>query len=288
IIMLNVFPPDHVNDLPEVEPNQPESALVDENEELEEEEEELKDEDEFEEEEPQELLLLQDECVVERRRMHWSKRKGRQRISIMVRLIADLGNEVRCSVGKREVVLEDLIKEFGNAKERVKCKKLKKELEEARSSNTLLSIQKERFERDLYWTRVQAHEFYQEMIRREFVFEERPNEAIDVPVEDKESPSSKPRGSFRDSYIDAAIVAERARHANAGNNASRSGPARGQVTAPVVRECTFARFMKCNPDNLCGTEGAVELRRWFEKMEMTFGISEYAEYKKVKFAAVTL
>ncbi|GJX26541.1 putative reverse transcriptase domain-containing protein [Tanacetum coccineum] len=84
--------------------------------------------------------------------------------------------------------------------------------------------------------------------------------------------------------IDAAIAAERARQANAGNNASGSGQARGQA-AVVVRECTFAGFMKCIPDNFCGTEGAVELRRWFEKTEMIFGISECAEDKKVKFAA---
>ncbi|GJZ65989.1 hypothetical protein Tco_0622685 [Tanacetum coccineum] len=51
--MVNVFPPDHVNDIPEVEPNQPEPALVDENEEPKEEE-EFEDEEEFEEEEPQE------------------------------------------------------------------------------------------------------------------------------------------------------------------------------------------------------------------------------------------
>ncbi|GJS19223.1 putative reverse transcriptase domain-containing protein [Tanacetum coccineum] len=88
--------------------------------------------------------------------------------------------------------------------------------------------------------------------------------------------------------VNAAIATERARHVNAGNNASGSGQARGQVTTPVVRECTFARFMKCNPHNLCGTEGAVELRRWFEKTKMTFGISECAEDKKVKFAAATL
>ncbi|GKD95485.1 hypothetical protein Tco_1379382 [Tanacetum coccineum] len=88
--------------------------------------------------------------------------------------------------------------------------------------------------------------------------------------------------------VNAAIATERARHVNAGNNASGSGQARGQVTAPVVRECTFAGFMKCNPDNLCGTEGAVELRRWFEKTKMTFGISECAKDKKVKFVAATL
>ncbi|GJU09816.1 putative reverse transcriptase domain-containing protein [Tanacetum coccineum] len=88
--------------------------------------------------------------------------------------------------------------------------------------------------------------------------------------------------------VDATITAERARHANVGNNASGSGQAMGQVTAPVVRECTFAGFMKCNPDNFRGIEGAVELRRWFEKTEMTFGINECAEDKKVKFAATTL
>ncbi|GJV26423.1 putative reverse transcriptase domain-containing protein [Tanacetum coccineum] len=34
--------------------------------------------------------------------------------------------------------------------------------------------------------------------------------------------------------------------------------------------------------------GAIKLRRWFEKTEMTFGISECAEDKKVKFAAAIL
>ncbi|GJW16850.1 hypothetical protein Tco_0024286 [Tanacetum coccineum] len=48
-------------------------------------------------------------------------------------------------------------------------------------------------------TRVQAYEFYQEMIRKGVVFEKRPNEAIDVSVEDEESPSSEPQGSPRDS-----------------------------------------------------------------------------------------
>ncbi|GKG16390.1 hypothetical protein Tco_0358713, partial [Tanacetum coccineum] len=68
--------------------------------------------------------------------------------------------------------------------------------------------------------------------------------------------------------VDAAIAAERARQANIRNNSSGSRQARGQVTAPVVRECTFAGFMKCNLDNFCGTERVVELRRWFEKTEM--------------------
>ncbi|GJW64245.1 putative reverse transcriptase domain-containing protein [Tanacetum coccineum] len=120
-------------------------------------------------------LLFQDDCVVVRQRMHWSRRKEKQRTSIM------------------------LIEKLGNAEDKVECKKLKKELEEARFSNTFLRMQNERVERDLYWTRVRAHEFYQEMIHRGFVFEERPNEAIDVPIEDENSPSSEPQGSPRDS-----------------------------------------------------------------------------------------
>nr|GEW36230.1 hypothetical protein [Tanacetum cinerariifolium] len=88
--------------------------------------------------------------------------------------------------------------------------------------------------------------------------------------------------------IDAAIVAEQARHANAGNDATGSGPIRGQDAAPAVHECTFARFMKCNPTAFHGTERAVELRRWFEKIKSVFRISKCAEGKKIKFVAATL
>ncbi|GKB02915.1 hypothetical protein Tco_0831004, partial [Tanacetum coccineum] len=127
------------------------------------------------------------------------EKKGKAKDKYYSKLIADLGNEVRSSVEEGAAAMENLDRKLGNAEERNECKKLKKELKDARSSNTLLSMQKEQVERDLYWTRVQAHEFYQEMIRRGVVFEERPNEAIDVLVEDEESPSSEPRGSPRDS-----------------------------------------------------------------------------------------
>ncbi|GJT79161.1 putative reverse transcriptase domain-containing protein, partial [Tanacetum coccineum] len=52
--------------------------------------------------------------------------------------------------------------------------------------------------------------------------------------------------------VDTTIAAERARHANVGNDARGSGPARG----------------------------AVELLRWFEKTESVFGISKCVEGKK--------
>ncbi|GKC85784.1 hypothetical protein Tco_1141501 [Tanacetum coccineum] len=88
--------------------------------------------------------------------------------------------------------------------------------------------------------------------------------------------------------VNAAIAAERARHANVGNDARESRPTRGQDAAPTTRECTFVGFMKCNPTTFCYTEGAVELLRLFEKTENVFGISDCVEDKKVRFAAATL
>ncbi|GJY04499.1 putative reverse transcriptase domain-containing protein [Tanacetum coccineum] len=88
--------------------------------------------------------------------------------------------------------------------------------------------------------------------------------------------------------VDTAIAAERARQANVRNDASRSRPVKGRDTAPAVHECTFSGFMKCNPAAFRGVEGAVELRRWFEKTESVFKINECAKDKKVKYAAATL
>ncbi|GJZ22297.1 putative reverse transcriptase domain-containing protein [Tanacetum coccineum] len=88
--------------------------------------------------------------------------------------------------------------------------------------------------------------------------------------------------------VDAAIAVERERQAKVRNDASGSRPVRGQDTAPAICECTFDGFIKCNPTVFCRIEGAVELRRWFEKTESVFGISECAESKKVRFAVATL
>ncbi|GKF02714.1 putative reverse transcriptase domain-containing protein, partial [Tanacetum coccineum] len=182
-------------------------------------------------------------------------------------MILDLGNEVCSSVEQGTAAMEKLVEKLGNTEDKVECKRLKKELEESKFSNTFLCMQNERVKRDLYWTRVQAHDFYQEMIRKGFVFEERLNEAIDVLIKDEKSPSSESRGSPHDSImppksapmtqvairrmikesVDAAIANERARQANVKNDASGSGPERGQDTVPAVRECTFAGFIKCNP-----------------------------------------
>ncbi|GKA70803.1 putative reverse transcriptase domain-containing protein [Tanacetum coccineum] len=50
------------------------------------------------------------------------------------------------------------------------------------------------------------------------------------------------------------------------------------------------RIFSCSHsnENFCGTEGAVGLTRWFEKLESQFGISNVAEGDRVKFASSTL
>nr|GEY76261.1 hypothetical protein [Tanacetum cinerariifolium] len=178
------------------------------------------------------------------------EKKGKAKDKYYGKLIMDLGNEVKSSVEEGAAAMENLVRKLGNAEEKAECKKLKKELEEARFSNTLLRMQKERVERDLYWTRVQAHEFCQEMIRRGVII---------MPLKSAPLTQASVWRMIKES-VDVAIAAERARQANVGNNASGSGQARG----------------------------AVELRRWFERTEMTFRINECAEDKKVKFAAATL
>ncbi|GJR06810.1 putative reverse transcriptase domain-containing protein [Tanacetum coccineum] len=91
--------------------------------------------------------------------------------------------------------------------------------------------------------------------------------------------------------VDAAIAAERARHVNAGNDARGSGPVRGQDVAPVVRECTFNGFMKCNPTVF--REGkkvkfAVAILQgpaltWWNSKIATMGLETVKEYNIVAY-----
>ncbi|GKD47662.1 hypothetical protein Tco_1276638 [Tanacetum coccineum] len=252
IIIVNVIPPDHVDDVPVVEPNQHDNVPVvpegiDEDEdpkedEFEEEEDPQEEKDDMEvdieedenepeltypyeemdplnpspptsESEPEDVIEVEnpikheDETVpasvyemasllrrlCSRETAHaLVEKKGKEKDEYYGKLILDLGNEVRSSVEQGTAAMEKLIEKLGNAEDKAECKKLKNELEEARFTNTFLRMQNERVERDLYWTRVQAHEFYQEIIRRGFMFEERPNEAINVSIEDDNSPSSEP------------------------------------------------------------------------------------------------
>nr|GEU47545.1 putative reverse transcriptase domain-containing protein [Tanacetum cinerariifolium] len=47
-------------------------------------------------------------------------------------------------------------------------------------------------------------------------------------------------------------------------------------TVPTTHGCTYKEFLNCQPRNFKGTKRAVELARWFEKMESLFHISNCA------------
>ncbi|GJR41767.1 hypothetical protein Tco_1309870 [Tanacetum coccineum] len=54
------------------------------------------------------------------------------------------------------------------------------------------------------------------------------------------------------------------------------------------KACNYKEFRAVMHENFHGTEGAVGLTRWFEKLESQFGISNVAEGDRVKFASSTL
>ncbi|GJR63564.1 putative reverse transcriptase domain-containing protein [Tanacetum coccineum] len=68
-----------------------------------------------------------------------------------------------------------------------------------------------------------------------------------------------------------------------GENGRNGNPNKnGRGDRPVVQECTYQDFMKCQPLNFKGTEGVFGLTRWFEKMEIVFHISNCLEKYQVK------
>ncbi|GKD98043.1 hypothetical protein Tco_1381940, partial [Tanacetum coccineum] len=280
--------PDHVDDLPVVESNQPdvvpiipEPVLVGEDEDLE--EEELKEEEEPQEEEdmdiddeedknepeltfpyekvdplnpptpasdsePKDVIEVEDTVKPEDETVPASVHEVGE--SSTATFLQEDGDSllpgfmrrdtdslfVLSSVEEGATAMENLVRMLGNAEEKAECKKLKKELEEARIMPP------------------KSAPMTQAAIERMIT-----------------------------SRINAALTADRARRDII------SGPGgSGQGRAPTARECTFAGFIKCNPTVFRGTKGAVELRRWFEKTKSVFGISGCAEGKKVKFVAATL
>nr|GEV94326.1 putative zinc finger, CCHC-type, retrotransposon Gag domain protein [Tanacetum cinerariifolium] len=289
--MVNVIPPDHVDEVPVVEPNQHddvlivlEPVLVDED--IDPEEGEFKEEEDPQEEEndmepdikedknepeltypyedvdplnppplasesePDDEIEVknpiehEDETVlasVHETSHELVEKKGKAKDKFYGKLILELGNEVRSSVEQGTAAMEKLVENLGNTEDKVECKKLKKELEEARI----------------------------------------------MPPKSAPMTQAAIRRMIKDSVY-TAIAAERERQANVRNDASRSGPVRGQDATPVVHEYTFAGFMKCNSAVFCGVERVIKLQRWFEKTKSVFEISECAEGKNVKFTAVIL
>nr|GEW83723.1 hypothetical protein [Tanacetum cinerariifolium] len=107
IIMVNVIPPDHVDDVPIVEPNQHDDVLV-------------------EEEDEPELTYPYEEVDPLNPSLNAFDSKPEDVI------------KVENTIESEDETIPASVHELGNAEEKAKCKKLKKELEEARFSNTFL------------------------------------------------------------------------------------------------------------------------------------------------------
>ncbi|GKC21673.1 reverse transcriptase domain-containing protein [Tanacetum coccineum] len=78
--------------------------------------------------------------------------------------------------------------------------------------------------------------------------------------------------------------------AQAASMTSDSNPNRntGPTGTPVAKTGNYKEFVSCQPFYFNGTEGAVDLIRWFERTESVFSRSNCAEENKVTFATGTL
>nr|GEZ54066.1 reverse transcriptase domain-containing protein [Tanacetum cinerariifolium] len=82
----------------------------------------------------------------------------------------------------------------------------------------------------------------------------------------------------------AALEAQAAKMENNDNSNRNSEPRR----TPIARKCTYKEFMSFQPFYFNGTEGAVELIRWFEQIELVFFCSNYTKNCIVKYAISNL
>nr|GFA81755.1 hypothetical protein [Tanacetum cinerariifolium] len=142
---------------------------------------------------------------------------------------------------------------------RVENIKLKRELEAAEISNTLLRMGRERTQREIYRLRAWTYEFYEEMTMPPRRLKRR---AVERMVQKQ---------------VAEAITGYKRNKTNP-ENAEGSGPANaGGVVAPDVHGCSYKIFGNCQPHSFNGPEGVVGLTRWFEKIEQVFKISKCAE-----------
>ncbi|GJW46554.1 reverse transcriptase domain-containing protein [Tanacetum coccineum] len=75
---------------------------------------------------------------------------------------------------------------------------------------------------------------------------------------------------------------------NDNGNVSHDSGNGSRRSLHTSRGCTYKEFLNCQPLNFKGTEWAVGLAHWFEKMEYVFHISNCAVECQVKYALCTL
>ncbi|GJV18849.1 putative reverse transcriptase domain-containing protein [Tanacetum coccineum] len=86
------------------------------------------------------------------------------------------------------------------------------------------------------------------------------------------------QAAIRKLVVDSVSVALEAQAANMANTDNTTG----EREAPIARKCSYKEFMRCQPINFKGSEGAVGLIRWFERTELVFSRSNYTEDRQGK------
>ncbi|GJR31001.1 hypothetical protein Tco_1107233 [Tanacetum coccineum] len=84
--------------------------------------------------------------------------------------------------------------------------------------------------------------------------------------------------------ISSALKAQAAAMATSDNSNRNTEPRE----IPVAKRGNYKEFINCQPFYFNGTEGAVDLIRWFERTESVFSRSKCAEEDRVTFATGTL
>ncbi|GJQ91979.1 reverse transcriptase domain-containing protein [Tanacetum coccineum] len=84
--------------------------------------------------------------------------------------------------------------------------------------------------------------------------------------------------------ISLALKAQAAAMATSDNSNRNTEP----KEIPVAKRGNYKEFINCQPFYFNGTEGAVDLIRWFERTESVFSRSKCAEEDRVTFATGTL
>ncbi|GKB99113.1 reverse transcriptase domain-containing protein [Tanacetum coccineum] len=84
--------------------------------------------------------------------------------------------------------------------------------------------------------------------------------------------------------ISSALKAQAASMASASNPNWNTGP----TGTPVAKTGNYKEFVSCQPFYFNGTEGAVDLIRWFERTESLFSRSKCVEEDILTFAIGTL
>nr|GEU40589.1 reverse transcriptase domain-containing protein [Tanacetum cinerariifolium] len=95
------------------------------------------------------------------------------------------------------------------------------------------------------------------------------------------------KAAIRQLIVDGIAATWEAQAATMANTNNPNRNTRPRETH-VAKRGNYKEFIRCQPFYLNGTKGVVGLIRWFERIELVFSCSNYAEENKVTFAIGTL